>query len=183
MLQLRIPAHEYFDESKNEFVHTNEYELVLEHSLVSVAKWESKWHKPFMGKTPKTNEETFDYIRCMTINQHVCCIDYTLIPPAIISRIEAYIADPMTATTFARPEEKATNKEVITAEIIYYWMIAFNIPSEYQKWHLNRLLTLINVCSIKNQPPKKLTAADRKKMLADRKRMNDERKAKLGTKG
>ena len=183
MLQLRIPAHDYYDESKNEFVHFNEYELVLEHSLVSLAKWESKWCKPFLSKQEKTDDEMEDYIRCMTINKQVCCVAYNLIPQSIIAKIYEYIQAPMTATTFARPEEKATNKEVITAEIIYYWMIAFNIPSEYQKWHLNRLLTLINVCSIKNQPPKKLSASERKKMLEDRKKINDERRAKANTKG
>lgn len=183
MLHVRIPPHEYYDESKKEFVNINVYELVLEHSLVSVAKWESKWHKPFMSKTPKTNEETYDYIRCMTISQHNSSIDYSLIPQSVIDKIENYISDPMTATTFARPEEKATSREVITAEIIYYWMVSFNIPPEYQKWHLNRLLTLINVCSIKNQPPKKLTTAEKNKILADRKKLNDERRAKLGTKG
>lgn len=183
MLQLHVPALEFYDESKNEFVHINEYELVLEHSLVSIAKWEAKWLKPFLSKKEKTTEEALDYIRCMTINKPTCCVAYNLLPPEIVAKIYEYIEAPMTATTFGRPEDKATNKEVVTAEIIYYWMITFNIPEEYRKWHLNSLLALINVCSIKNQPNKKMTPAERKKMLADRERINQERKARLGTKG
>jgi hypothetical protein len=171
---------ELFDDANQIFVHTKTCDLQLEHSLVSLSKWESKWQKPFLSSKDKTLEETLDYIRCMTINEHVCPVNYRLIPKAIMDKITAYIEAPMTATTFAKTDEKATNKEVVTAEIIYYWMIAFNIPFECQKWHLNRLLTLINVCSIKNQPKKKM---GRKEALSKQRALNETRKAQLNTKG
>lgn len=181
MLRVYVPSREFFDESKLVFVHIDECELQLEHSLVSVAKWESKWCKPFLSKTDKTPEETYDYIRCMTINQNQThCVAYNLLPQSVIDQIMDYINAPMTATTFSDNSNKPTNKEIITAEIIYYWMIAFNIPVEFQKWHLNRLLTLINVCSIKNQPPKK---GNKKDLLARQKALNAERRAKYNTSG
>jgi hypothetical protein len=180
MLKIVIPSVELYDETKEEFVQSKSYELQLEHSLVSLSKWESKWCKPFLSKGNKTTEETIDYIRCMTITQHVDDMAYKFISQKEIDLISEYIDAPMTATTFSQPKDKATNKEVITAEIIYYWMIAFNIPFECQKWHLNRLLTLINVCSIKNQPAKK---QNRKDIAAKQRALNEARKAKLNTKG
>lgn len=180
MLRITIPEIELFDDANQIFIHTKSYDLQLEHSLVSLSKWESKWCKPFLTKGDKTTEETLDYIRCMTINEHVCPVDYKLIPKSIIDKITTYIDAPMTATTFSQPDQKPTNKEVITAEIIYYWMIAFNIPFECQRWHLNRLLTLINVCNIKNQPKKKMP---RNKALRDQRALNEARKAKINTKG
>jgi hypothetical protein len=161
MLRVVIPAREFYDDVRHEFVHTEECELQLEHSLVSLSKWEAKWCKPFLSKTDKTREETLDYIRCMTMNQNHHCVAYNLIPDNIIQKIIDYINAPMTATTFKNPKDNPTNKEVITAEIIYYWMITFNIPIDFQKRHLNQLLTLINVCNIKNQPPKKMSAKER----------------------
>lgn len=181
MLHIRVPAREFFDEEKLVFVKLDEYDLQLEHSLVSLAKWESKWCKPFLTKTEKTPEETYDYIRCMTVNQNMIhCVAYNLLPANVVSDILDYINLPMTATTFPNNKDKPTNKEIITAEIIYYWMITFNIPVEFQKWHLNRLLTLINVCSIKNQPPKK---GNKKELLARQKALNAERRAKYNTSG
>lgn len=180
MLRITIPSVELYDESNQMFVHTKQCDLQLEHSLVSLSKWESKWKKPFLSSKDKTTEETLDYIRCMTVNEQVCSVNYRLIPKSIMDQITAYIDAPMTATTFSQSEQKPTNKEVITAEIIYYWMIAFNIPFECQKWHLNRLLTLINVCSIKNQPKKKM---GRREAAAKQRALNDARRAQLKTKG
>jgi hypothetical protein len=180
MLRLVIPSIELFDSKTQEFTYTKSYELQLEHSLVSLSKWESKWQKPFLTAKDKTNEETIDYIRCMTISQNVDPEAYKFIRQKQIDLITEYIDAPMTATTFSQPNQKPTNKEVITAEIIYYWMIAFNIPFECQKWHLNRLLTLINVCSIKNQPKKKM---GRKEAARSQRALNEARKAKLNTKG
>lgn len=180
MLRLLIPSIELFDEKTQEFIHSKSYELQLEHSLVSLSKWESKWQKPFLTSKDKTSEETIDYIRCMTISQNVDPEAYKLIRQKQIDLISEYIDAPMTATTFSQPNQKPTNKQVITAEIIYYWMIAFNIPFECQKWHLNRLLTLVNVCSINNQPKKKM---GRKEAARNQKALNEARKAKLNTKG
>jgi hypothetical protein len=179
MLKVTIPAIELYDETTNEFVSTKEQTLQLEHSLVSLSKWESKWHKPFLTKDDKTIEETIDYIKCMTITQNVDDKTYNYITNEVVTQVKNYIDEEMTATTFSN-EKKTINREIITAEIIYYWMIALNIPFECQKWHLNRLLTLINVCNIKNTPAKKMS----KKELATRNAaLNAARKKSLHSEG
>lgn len=155
MLRITIPSVELFDEQTQEFVTTKEQTLQLEHSLVSLSKWESKWCKPFFSKVEKTNEETIDYIKCMTLTQNVPEEVYNYLTPNNITAINEYIEAPMTATTFFEEKDGPPNRETVTAELIYYWMIALQIPWECQKWHINRLMTLIKVCKIKNTPPKK----------------------------
>lgn len=158
MLQIVIEATEQWDEAKQEFVSTKEQTLQLEHSLVSLSKWESKWNKAFLSKKPKTYEETLDYIKCMTITQNVKDETYACLTKKHIEEINKYIEAPMTATYISQEQSGRTSNEVVTSELIYYWMIALNIPFECQKWHLNKLLTLIKVCSIKNDPhPKKMS--------------------------
>ena len=177
MLTIIVPETELYDEILNEFKFVKEQKLVLEHSLVSLSKWESKWHKPFLGKESKTYEETIDYIRCMTVNT-VDPIVYRCLTSKNISEINRYIEDPMTATTI-RDQHKG-NKEIITAEIIYYWMVALNIPFECQKWHLNKLLTFISVVNIKNKPSKKMSKKD---ILSRNASLNAARRKALHTKG
>jgi len=179
MLKITIPPQELFDEATQEFIYTKSVELVLEHSLVSLSKWESRWKKPFLTKENKTREETIDYIRAMTITQNVKDDDYNHITQDIINQVTDYIDDPMSATIF-REEKGSSSREIVTAELIFYWMIAFQIPFECQKWHLNRLLTLIRVCNVKNQPQKKRSRAD---VLKQNRMLNDARRAKLNTKG
>lgn len=153
MYTLVIPESEIFDEATNTFIPIKQQTLVLEHSLVSLRKWESRWHKPFLGKEPQTIDETIDYIRCMTITQNVNPYAYCSITRNMINEINAYIQDPMTATTFSENSEKPNN-DIITAEILYYDMFALGIPLQCEKWHLNQLITLIRVCNIKNNPKK-----------------------------
>lgn len=158
MLTIVVPGGNLFNEETNEFITVKEHKLQLEHSLVSLSKWESKWHKSFLSnKTEKTDEEIMDYIKCMTISQNVDPNIYKLLTRQNIIDINEYINDSMTATYF--PEDKSGKKqtEVITAEVLYYWMIKLQIPVEFQKWHLNRLMALIRVCNIKDQPPKKMS--------------------------
>lgn len=180
MLKIIIPASEAFDESKEEFVTYKSQVLQLEHSLVSLSKWESKWCKPFLTKEDKSIEESIDYIRCMTITQNVPAEVYDRITNEIIHQVSEYIEAPMTATIFSSKEKNGRNREIITAEIIYYWMIAMNIPFECQKWHLNRLLTLVNVCNIKNKPPSKM---NRQEIMARNKALNAARRQSLNSKG
>jgi len=157
MFLLKIPDTELFDERTEQFISIKGQTLQLEHSLVSISKWESKWHKPFLDKREKTEEELLDYIRCMTISKNVDPKVYYAIEEDTLIQIKAYIDDPMTATWFTEDKTRRRGpQEVVTAEIIYYWMIAQNIPVQFEKWHLNRLLTLIRVCGIKNSPPKKM---------------------------
>lgn len=179
MLKLTIPGIEIFDEINEEFTNVRERKIQLKHSLVSITKWEAKWKKPFLDKDPKTYEESVDYIRCMTITQNVPDDAYRMLTTENLREVNSYIEDSMTATVISQVKKKA-NQEVITSELIYYWLIALAIPFECQKWHLNKLLTLIGVCNIKNQPEKKMGRQE----LANRNRaINEARKKELNTKG
>ena len=181
MLEITIPGTEEWDEDKEEFITTKETTLRLEHSLVSLSKWESRWGKPFLDSEDKTIEETLDYIRCMTLTQNVDPNLYYGLTSENVKQVEAYILAPMTATTISRRNNKTFGqKETITSELIYYWMIALNIPFECQKWHLNRLITLIEVCNIKNSPPKKLS---RNELLMRNTELNAQRRKALNSKG
>ena len=179
MLQIIVPATEQWDEIKQEFVYTKEITLQLEHSLVSLSKWESKWCKPFLSKEDMTAEETIDYIRCMTITQNVNPEVYTCLSDENIAQVRDYIQAPMTATFF-RKENGPPSREIITSDIIYYWMITLQIPSEFQEWHLNRLIALIRVCDIKNSPPKKKS---QREIMEEYSRINAERRKQMNTKG
>lgn len=156
MLQIIVPPASGWDEEKEEFVPVGKpFPLQLEHSLVSLSKWEAKYHKPYLSSKEKTPEEIIDYIRCMTLTQNVPPAVYNNLSQDNIVAIGAYINDPMTATTVKNMNKKRSSEQ-ITSELIYYWMVALQIPFECQKWHLNRLLTLVEVCSVKNQPSKKM---------------------------
>ena len=178
MLLLTIPPIEMFNEKTSEFVYSKETKISLEHSLVSLSKWESRWNKPFLSKDNKTLEETIDYIRCMTITQNVDPEVYFRLTDENINTINKYIESPMTATTFS--DNGHSSREIITSELIYYWMISLNIPMECQKWHLNRLLTLIRVCNIKNAPAKKMS---RREIMDRNAALNAARRKKLNSTG
>ena len=186
MLQIKIPATdpvECWDEIKQEFVlipGSKEQTLQLEHSLVSLSKWESKWCKVFLTDKEKTSEEILDYIKCMTLTQNVKPEVYNRLTQENIDRINKYISDPRSATYFSDNRIGKSSRESITSELIYYWMIALNIPFECQKWHLNRLLTLIRVCNIKNQPPKKMS---RREIMSRNAALNAARRKQLNTRG
>ncbi len=180
--EIIIPAtEELWDPVKEEFVEPKkEVKLVLEHSLISISKWESKWMKPFLGRQEKTNEELLDYVRCMTLNPNIDKSVYDRLTVDILKEINEYIECPMTATTFNNLRTPPS-REIVTSEVIYYQMIALNIPVEFQKWHLNRLMTLIRVCSIKNDPkPKKMS---RREIAARNTALNAKRRAQLHTRG
>lgn len=180
MLYITVPSREYWDAQQNKFIHAKVCNLQLEHSLISLSKWESKWQKPFLSKEEKTEEETLDYVRYMTVTQNVSEQTYEGLTVENYKSIHSYIEAPMTATTFSNKIRSSPSREVVTSELIYYWMIALNIPFECQKWHLNRLLTLVRVCDIKNQPPKK---RNKKAMMAERSALNKSRQSHLGTRG
>lgn len=180
MLQIVIPASEGWDEARQEFVNIKEQRLQLEHSLISLSKWESKWQKPFLSPDDKTPEEIIDYVRCMTLNQHVDPDVYYGLTEENMQQINEYIESPMTATTFTNLTPSRGSHEIFTSEVIYYWMIAQSIPFECQKWHLNRLLTLIRVCNIKNSPPKKVSQAEMARQFAS---INAQRRKQMHTNG
>ena len=181
MLTIVVPESEVYNEERNEFITTKETTLRLEHSLVSISKWESKWKKAFLGNERKTKEEVLDYIKCMTTTQNVPDNVYLCLTAKNYEDIGHYIEDSRTATWFSDRNNRPTS-EVTTSELIYYWMTAFNIPFECQKWHLNRLLTLIKICSIKNNPKgaqKMSTSA----IMRQNSALNKARRARLGSKG
>ncbi len=182
MLRIKIKPKEFWDEENQEFVMNNyEQVLQLEHSLVSISKWESKWCVPFLGKKGdvKSPKQTLDYIKCMTITQNVKDEVYENLSASDITVINDYISQPMTATTF-NELNNGTSKEIITSELIYYWMISLNIPMECQRWHINRLLTLIRVCNVKNGPAKKM---NKKEVASKYASLNAARRQQLKSKG
>lgn len=178
MLKITIPSFELYVNSKSEFIQVKGIELTLEHSLVSISKWESKWKKPYIDPTStkgRTKEEFYDYVRCMTLTQNVDPMVYLGLTRENVKEITAYIQDSMTATWFSndRPEGAPPSRRIITSEVIYGWMVGLQIPFECQKWHLNRLLTLIRVCGENNKPTKKMSKAD---SMATHRRLNAARR-------
>lgn len=181
MLQIRIPGQESWNEKAEEFVSGPETIISLEHSLISISKWESKWHKPFMVVENLKGEELMDYIKCMTITPNVKDEIYNRLTKKNIDDILNYIGDPMTATTInERGMGGHRSREIITSELIYYWMVALQIPFECQKWHINRLMMLIRICSIKNQPDKKMSKHSTMQQNAA---LNAARRQKLHSRG
>lgn len=179
MLEITIPK-TYFDQEKQEFITLNSTTIKLEYSLLSISKWEAKWKKPFLSRDTKTYEETVDFIRCMTLTQNVNPIVYENLSKEILDEVGKYINDPMTATTINHQNGKRS-REIVTSELVYYWMVALQIPFDpCEKWHFNRLMTLIEVTSIKNQPPKKM---GKKKTAQSNAAINAARRARLGSKG
>lgn len=179
MLQITIPAmNDLWDERNQQFLSIKETTIQLEHSLLSISKWESKWNKSFINTKDKTEEELIDYIKCMTITKNVDPNIYVCLTAENIQEIVNYINAPMTATTIR--DTGKSNHEIVTSELIYYWMISLNIPVEFEKWHLNRLITLIRVCSIKNQPAKKMSRGE---IMQRNAALNAARKKRWNTKG
>lgn len=180
MLKIVVGSRENYDESSSEFVSEGGTAIELEHSLLSLSKWESEFEKPFLGPTPKTSEEVIAYIQCMCLTENP--------PPGIfhnlsrenITQINDYIDAKMTATWFTEEPGAPKSREVVTAELVYYWMTAFTIPFECERWHLNRLFTLIRICNIKQEKPKTMS---RTEIAARNRELNAKRKASFNTTG
>jgi len=180
MLTIIVPGVEMFDEESQEFVTKHDVTLVLEHSLVSLSKWESKYEKPFLGKAEKTTEEIMEYIKCMTVTPDVPDEVFSKFSEENLLAVNEYVEAKMTATWFNDPPGAPASRDVITAELIYYWMVVFQIPFECEHWHLNRLFTLIRICNIKQSKPQKMS---RSEVAARNRELNAQRRAQLGTSG
>lgn len=183
MLKITLPGGEYWDEVSQTFITTDPVELELEHSLLAISKWESKWKKPFLADNSKTDEETRDYIRCMCLNDDIDPLVFLRLDGETFKAITDYINDPHTATTINDRNKSAPNRDIITSELIYYWMTASSIPFECETWNLNRLMMLIRIASIKNNPDKKANKMSNREVMAENKRLNEARKAKLKSHG
>lgn len=180
MLEIKISDSEFFNEETNEFFIIHGGTLVLEHSLLSISKWESKFCKPFIIDSEHSYDEMIEYIKCMTINKNVDDRLYELIDTKTYNKIIEYINAPMTATVIKEVRSSTRSSSFITNEVIYYYMTALSIPFECEKWHFNRLLTLINVCSQKSAPPKKMSKDDVRNRYAE---LNAKRRAAMNSKG
>lgn len=180
MLTLIVKGKEFFNEETSEFIDSPEVVVELEHSLVSLSKWESIFQKPFLTKDSKTQTELLAYIKIMILTK-----DY---PEDLIESltkenflaIQNYIDSPESATTFGKLPEQKGRGEVITSELIYFWLVTFNIPFEVETWHLNRLLALVRICNIKNQKPKKVKKDEAARQYRE---LNEKRRAQYGTRG
>lgn len=185
MLKVVVPYKEFYDEKNNEFVTVEETTLQLEHSLLSISKWEAKWKKPFLGKEERTREELLDYVKCMTINGNIDKNVYLALPNSVFREILEYLDDPHTATVINEirhpgAPKRRSSSEFITSELVYYWMVALQIPFECQKWNFNRLMTLIRICEIKQSPKQKMAKSQ---ILANNHELNKARREALNTRG
>lgn len=184
MLQLMIPENvpegEFWDENSGQFIYVKRQIIQLEHSLISLHKWESNWKKAFLSKEDRTFEETIDYIKCMTMTQNVNPLVYNLITNEQIKQVNDYISDKKTATRIKKDKTARASRQTVTAELIYYWMILYNIPFECRKWHLSQLLTLIDVCRAESSPKKD---RNKKDIASEYRALNAARRQQLGTRG
>lgn len=183
MLQITVhTSPELWDEATEMFVYNTDTDVVLEmeHSLISLSKWESKFQKPFLGSESKTNEEITYYIICMILSKEYPANIIELLSQENITQINNYIESKESATTFGTMPERRGRSEIITSELIYYWMVAFNIPFECERWHLNRLFSLIQICNVKNAKPEKTSKAATAQRYRE---INEKRRKELGTKG
>lgn len=182
MLTIIVSGNELFDERTQEFVNTEDVVLHLEHSLISLSKWESKHNKPFLGPEKKVQEDVIEYIKAMVLDDNVPDDVFNRLGNDNINAISEYISSTQSATTFVEtPQQKSrARSEIITAELIYFWMVSYNVPWECETWHLNKLFALLKVCNIKNSKEKPMSPSEIAKRNRD---LNAERKQKLGTSG
>ncbi len=180
MLRIIIKGEELFNETDNTFSSTEDVVFDLEHSLISLSKWESKYEKPFLSSEKKTSEEILEYIKTMVITPDPDLDVLYRCDKENLDEVQRYIDSKQSATTFGAMPERRGPGETITSELIYYWIVFFNIPFDCQYWHLNRLFSLIKICNIKSSKPKKLS---RNEMAQRNRELNAKRKAELGTRG
>lgn len=181
MLTITVGGTDVYDESSETFRAEGGVELQLEHSLVSLSKWESEFEKPFLSNIEKTGDEVFGYVRCMILTPNPPGDIFLKLSKENLESINAYVDRKMTATWFSDNQRGSpATREVITAELIYYWMTVFQIPFECETWHLNRLFTLIRICNIKQSKPKK---ASRTEIAARNRELNAQRRQQMGTTG
>lgn len=179
MLTITIPQRRFFVEETEEYLYMPAKTLKLEHSLLSVSKWESKWHKSYLSSKEFTPEESMDYVRCMSLDPNVTTETIKQLTTENYEEIRAYIENPMTATTFRDDGKKHQKQSIITSELIYHMMLQYGIPFECEKWHLNRLFTLLRVCDAKHSPTRQTKA----ETAAMYRALSESRRKKTGSHG
>lgn len=180
MLRIQLGGKEHYDESNNKFVVVNGVDVELEHSLISLSKWESKFQKPFLSEGNKTNDELLGYVDAMILTPDYPKEVLDRISPEEMSKINDHMDSKQSATTFPISRETKGKSETVTSELIYYWMVTFNIPFECETWHLNRLFSLIRICNLKNAKPVKRSA---NQIAQERRELNAQRRSQMGTSG
>jgi hypothetical protein len=180
MLLILVGEEEMFNDETQEFIQVEQFSLELEHSLASLSKWESKFEKPFLGNSPHTKKETFEYLKMMVVTENVPSEIFERLSRDNLESINEYIDSKQSATIFNEMPNRKSSREIITSELIYYWMVAFTIPFECEHWHLNRLFALIRICGIKNSKDQKMP---KDKIARQYRDLNEQRKAKLNTRG
>lgn len=179
-LVIVVPGQELFDNEKQKFITTEDVTLRMEHSLVAIHNWESKWHKPFLTPNGRTGEEVFDYFRMMCLDDDVDPTVFDRITEENLREIQAYMENTMTATTFSNLPDRPGRQEIVTAEIVYYWMVSLQIPLDRETWHFGRLIALIKTVNGKNAPKKKMNTKD---ALAQQRELNAQRRAAMQSNG
>lgn len=180
MLRIIVPGTELFDQETSTFTTIGDRLIELEHSLLSLSKWESKFQKPFLSSTAKTTEEVFEYIKFMILTDPIPDEVFTNLTETNLEAIQEYIESKQSATTFREMKQSRGRSETITSELIYYWMVTYQIPFECEAWHLNRLFSLIRICGIKNSKPKKMSQTELREY---NRKLNSERRSALGSSG
>lgn len=180
MLMIVLSGQELFDETTQEFSNTDDFVLELEHSLISLSKWESKFQKPFLSKDNKSKEEILGYIESMILTKLYPVDLWNRFTQSNLDEINAYIESSQSATTFGNMPDRKGRGEVITSELIYYWLVVFNIPFECERWHINRLFALIRICNLKQGKQKKMS---RNEVAQRNRELNMQRRTQLGTSG
>lgn len=180
MLTIVVVGHELYDQETNEFKTLGDLSLQLEHSLVSLSKWESKFEKPFLSGKAHSAEEILYYVECMILTKDYPENWFQRLTSTNMDAINAHIESKQSGTTFGQMPERKGRNEVITSELIYYWMVAFNIPFECETWHLNRLFALIRICNLKNSKPQKMGKSEQARQYRE---LNAKRRSQLGTSG
>lgn len=160
MLKITVPAQELYDPKTGMFYYTKPVMLTLEHSLLSLSKWESDWEKPFINRD-HTIREFNDYVRCMTLTQNVDPSVYDRLTDANRQAVQSYIDRKMSAAVIHDDGTSKRSTKFMTADLIYYYMVEAGIPFQpCEKWHLNRLLTLIRIIGIERRTDNKMSKAD-----------------------
>lgn len=180
MLTIVVQGDELWDEEAEKFCYTEDTVLQFEHSLVSLSKWEAKYHKLFLTKEPKTEEEMGGYIQAMLLTPDVPIEVFDRMTKEQFEELDAYINDPMTGSTISEMPQGSRTSERLSSELIYFWMSQYNIDISHKHDHLNRLFTLIKIHHAKTQKPKKMSKNARAQQMAE---LNAQRKAQMGTKG